>query len=148
MLKVTKLLNILTIVMFVITAVLIGLFVFGGELPNAQYSSPVYTDELIWWAYILLGITIIAALVFPLGRLLTNPKQAVKTLIAVVGICLLVLIAYSMSDGTIMNLPGYDGPDNVEGTLKFADTMLFTMYFLGIGAILAIIVTEILRRFR
>ena len=96
MLKVTKLLNILTIVMFVITAVLIGLFVFGGELPNAQYSSPVYTDELIWWAYILLGITIIAALVFPLGRLLTNPKQAVKTLIAVVGICLLVLIAYSM----------------------------------------------------
>ena len=148
MLKVTKLLNILTIVMFVITAVLIGLFVFGGELPNAQYSSPVYTDELIWWAYILLGITIIAALVFPLGRLLTNPKQAVKTLIAVVGICLLVLIAYSMSEGTIMNLPGYDGPDNVEGTLKFADTMLFTMYFLGIGAILAIIVTEILRRFR
>ncbi len=148
MLKVTKLLNILTIVMFVITAVLIGLFVFGGELPNAQYSSPVYTDQLIWWAYILLGITIIAALVFPLGRLLTNPKQAVKALIAVVGICLLVLIAYSMSDGTIMNLPGYDGPDNVEGTLKFADTMLFTMYFLGIGAILAIIVTEILRRFR
>lgn len=148
MLKVTKLLNILTIVMFAITVVLIGLFAFGGELPNAQYSSPVYTDELIWWAYILLGITIILALVFPIGRLLTNPKQAVKTLIAVVGICLLVLIAYSMSDGTIMNLPGYDGPDNVEGTLKFADTILFTMYFLGIGAILAIIVTEIIRRVR
>lgn len=148
MLKVTKLLNILTIVMFAITAVLIGLFAFGGELPNTQYSSPVYTDQLIWWAYILLGLTAITALVFPIGRLLTNPKQALKTLIVVVGICLLVLIAYSMSDGTIMKLPGYDGPDNVEGTLKFADTMLFTMYFLGIGAILAIIVTEILRRFR
>ena len=93
-------------------------------------------------------MTALAALVFPIGRLLTNPKQAVKTLIALVGVCLLVLIAYSMSDGTIMNLPGYDGPDNVEGTLKFADTMLFTMYFLGIGAVLAIIVTEIIRRFR
>ena len=34
MLKVTKLLNILTIVMFAITVMLIGLFVFGGELPN------------------------------------------------------------------------------------------------------------------
>ena len=134
--------------MFAITVVLIGLFVFGGELPNSQYASPVYTDELIWWAYILLGATAVLALLFPIGRLLTNPKQAVKTLIAIVGVCLLVLIAYSMSDGTIMNLPGYDGPDNVEGTLKFADTMLFTMYFLGIGAILAIIVTEILRRFR
>lgn len=148
MLKVTKLLNILTIVMFAITAVLIGLFVFGGEVPNSQYSSPVYTDELIWWAYILLALTAVAAFVFPIGRLISNPKQALKTLIAVVGVCLLVLIAYSLSDGTIMNLPGYDGADNVEGTLKFADTMLFTMYFLGIGAILAIIVTEIIRRFR
>ena len=148
MLKVTKLLNILTIAMFAITVVLVGLFFFGGELPNAQYSPPVYTAQLIWWAYILFGLTALAALVFPIGRLLTNPKQAVKTLIALVGVCLLVLIAYSMSDGTIMNLPGYDGPDNVEGTLKFADTMLFTMYFLGIGAVLAIIVTEIIRRFR
>lgn len=148
MLKVTKLLNILTIVMFAITVVLVGLFFFGGELPNAQYASPVYTDELIWWAYILMALTAVAAIVFPIGRLVSNPKQALKTLIAIVGMCLLVLIAYSLSDGTIMNLPGYDGPDNVEGTLKFADTMLFTMYFLGIGAILAIIVTEIIRRVR
>ena len=148
MLKLTKLLNILTIVMFAITVVLIGLFVFGGELPNSQYPSPVYTDELIWWAYILLALTAIAAIAFPVVKLFSNPKQALKTLIAIVGICLLVLIAYSLSDGTIMKLPGYDGPDNVEGTLKFADTMLFTMYFLGIGAVLAIIVTEIIRRVR
>lgn len=148
MLKISKILNIVTIVMFAITVVLVGLFFLGGDLPNAQYTTPVYTDQLIWWAYILFGFTALAALIFPIGRLFTNPKQAVKTLIAVVGICLLVLIAYSMSDGTIMKLPGYTGPDNVEGTLKFADTMLFTMYFLGIGAILAIIVTEIIRRFR
>ena len=106
MLKVTKLLNILTIVMFAITVVLIGLFVFGGELPNSQYPSPVYTDELIWWAYILLALTAIAAIAFPVVKLFSNPKQALKTLIAIVGICLLVLIAYSLSDGTIMKLPG------------------------------------------
>ena len=64
------------------------------------------------------------------------------------GIVILVLIAYSISDGTVLNLPGYDGADNVPATLEFADTILFTMYFLGIIAIGAIIVTEIIRRVR
>ena len=49
--KITKILNILTIVMFVITVVLLGLFYFGGELPNSQYSNPVYTEQLIWWPW-------------------------------------------------------------------------------------------------
>ena len=34
--KINKILNIVTIVMFVITVVLLGLFYFGGELPNSQ----------------------------------------------------------------------------------------------------------------
>jgi hypothetical protein len=140
--KINKILNIVTIVMFVITVVLLGLFYFGGELPNSQYVTPVYTEQLLWWSYLLFGVAIVAALVFPIARLFTRPKEAMKSFIA------LVLIAYSMSDGTIMNIPGYSGSDNVPGTLKFTDTILITTYFLGIGAIGAIVVTEIIRRVR
>lgn len=146
--KISKLLNILTIVMLSITVVLIGLFFLGGNLPNAQYTTPIYMEQLIWWAYILFGLSIVAALVFPIARLFTRPKEAIKSLIAVAGIVVLVLIAYSMSDGTIMNLQGYDGSDNIPSRLKFADTILYTMYFLGIAAVGAIIVTEIIRRIR
>ena len=146
--KINKLLNILTIVMLVITVVLIGLFFGGGDLPNAQYTTPVYTDQLIWWAYNLFGLSAVAALVFPIARLFTRPKQAIKSLIALVGIVVLVLIAYSLSDGTLLDMKGYDGPDNNPSALKFADTILFTMYFLGIGAIGSIFVTEIIRRLR
>ena len=137
--KINKILNIMTIVMFVVTIVLLGLFYFGGELPNSQYSTPVY---------LLFGVAIVAALIFPVARLFTRPKEAMKSFIALAGIILLVLIAYSMSDGTIMNIPGYSGADNVPGTLKFTDTILITTYFLGIGAIGAIVVTEIIRRVR
>ena len=144
--KINKILNIVTIVMFVITVVLLGLFYFGGELPNSQYATPVYTEQLLWWSYLLFGIAIVAALIFPIARLFTRPKEAMKSFIA--GIIVLVLIAYSMSDGTIMNIPGYSGSDNVPGTLKFTDTILITTYFLGIGAIGAIVVTEIIRRVR
>ena len=140
--KINKILNIMTIVMFVVTIVLLGLFYFGGELPNSQYSTPVYTEQLLWWSYLLFGVAIVAALIFPVARLFTRPKEAMKSFI------LLVLIAYSMSDGTIMNIPGYSGADNVPGTLKFTDTILITTYFLGIGAIGAIVVTEIIRRVR
>ena len=134
--KINKILNIVTIVMFVITVVLLGLFYFGGELPNSQYATPVYTEQLLWWSYLLFGIAIVAALIFPIARLFTRPKEAMKSFIALAGIIVLVLIAYSMSDGTIMNIPGYSGSDNVPGTLKFTDTILITTYFLGIGAIL------------
>ena len=142
--KINKILNIVTIVMFVITVVLLGLFYFGGELPNSQYVTPVYTEQLLWWSYLLFGV----AIVFPIARLFTRPKEAMKSFIALAGIIVLVLIAYSMSDGTIMNIPGYSGSDNVPGTLKFTDTILITTYFLGIGAIGAIVVTEIIRRVR
>ena len=146
--KINKILNIVTIVMFVITVVLLGLFYFGGELPNSQYVTPVYTEQLLWWSYLLFGVAIVAALVFPIARLFTRPKEAMKSFIALAGIIVLVLIAYSMSDGTIMNIPGYSGSDNVPGTLKFTDTILITTYVLGIGAIGAIVVTEIIRRVR
>lgn len=143
-----KLLSIITIVMFVITVVLLGLFMFGGEVPNQPYTTPVYTSAFLNWAYILCGIAILAALVFPVIRLFTRPKQAIKSIIGVVGIIVVVLIAYAMADGTPMKLIGYTGSDNVPSMLIFSDTILYTMYFLFAITILAIIGTEIYKKIK
>lgn len=146
--KINKILNIMTIVMFVVTIVLLGLFYFGGDFQTHNIP-PRYTRNNYYGGHIFyLACCIVAALIFPVARLFTRPKEAMKSFIALAGIILLVLIAYSMSDGTIMNIPGYSGADNVPGTLKFTDTILITTYFLGIGAIGAIVVTEIIRRVR
>lgn len=143
-----KILNIVTIAMFVVTVVVLGLFMFGGNLPNQQYPTPVYTSSLLNWAYILFGIAIIAALIFPIARLFTRPKQAMKSFIGLAIVIVLILIAYAMADGTPMKLVGYNGPDNVPSMLIFSDTILYTMYFLFAGAILAILGTEIYRRMK
>ena len=79
--KIKKILNILTIVMVVITLVIFGLFLFGGNVPNQLYTTPVYTGTLLTWCYILGVIAIILALIFPLINLFTRPKQAVKSFI-------------------------------------------------------------------
>lgn len=143
-----KILNIISIVIFAITVVLLALFIFGGDVPNQQYSTPVYTSTLLNWSYILFGIAIIAAVIFPVIRLITRPKEAMKSFIGLLAVVVLVLIAYAMSDGTPMEIIGYSGPDNVPSMLIFSDTILYTMYFLFAGTILAILGTEIYRKMK
>ncbi len=141
-----KILNILLLLMFVVTLVVLGLFIFGGELPNQAYPTPIYTSAFLNWAYVLCGVSVIAALVFPIVRLFTRPKQALKSLLGVLGVVVVVLVAYSLADGTPMDLKGYNGPDNVPSMLILSDTIIYTMYILFVGAILAILGSEIYRR--
>lgn len=144
----SKYLNILTYVMLGLTVIFVAMFYFGGELPNQSYDTPVYTDSLIYWAKALFYITVALSILFPVIQLVTDPKGAIKGLAGLAGLGLIILIAYSLSDGTLLNLPGYTGEDNNVGSLKFADTVLYTMYILGAGAILSIVVTETLRKLR
>ena len=143
-----KILKIITIVMFAITLVILGMFMFGGEVPDQLYSTPIHTGALLNWAYILFIIAIIAAIIVPIVRLFTRPKQAMKSFIGLVALAVVILFAYLLADGTPMQIVGYSGPDNVPSRLIFSDTIIYTMYFLFAGAIIAILATELLRKFR
>ena len=143
-----RILNLVTFVMCAITIVLLWLFMFGGEVPNQPYTTPVYTAALLNWAYILCGIAIIVAVIFPVIRLFTRPKQAMKSFIGLAGVAIVILIGYALADGTPLKLVGYTGPDNVPSMLIFTDTILYTMYFLFAAAILAILGTEIYSRMK
>lgn len=143
-----KILRIVTIVMFAITVVILGFFIFGGEVADQLYPTPIYTAPLLNWAYILFIIAVVAAVIFPIIRLFTRPKQAMKSFIGLVVLALVVLLAYALADGTPMNIPGYTGMDNTPSRLIFSDTIIYTMYFLFGGAILAIFATELLRKVR
>ena len=96
----------------------------------------------------MLAIGIIAAVIFPAVRLFTRPKEAVKALAALGVLVVFVLIAYAMADGTPLKLQGYTGTDNIPSRLILTDVLIYTMYFLGIVAVGAIVVTEIIRRVR
>ena len=144
----SKYLDILTYVMIGLSAVFMAMFYLGGELPNQAHPTPVYTDLLLHWAKVLLYISVGLAAIFPIIQLVVNPKGAVKGLMGLVVLGLVILVSYSMSDGTLLDLPGYTGTDNAPGPLQFADTVLYTMYILGVGTVVAIVVTEIIRKLR
>lgn len=102
------------------------------------------TEMCINWTIAVFVIGIIAAVVAWVVDAFSDKKQLVKTGIAVAAAIVLLLILWACADGTPLNLIGYEGTENVPFWLKVADTGIFTCYIALIGAIGAIVVSEVL----
>ena len=104
------------------------------------------TDIALMWAYILILITLIAAVAFPLVAVISNPKALIRLLIVLAGFAVLVVVSYLLASDTAMEIIGYEGTGNTDpGTLKMVDTVLFVTYMLfglALGSILYAITSK------
>jgi len=104
------------------------------------------TDIALVWAYILVFITLIAAIVFPLVAVISHPKALIRLVAVLVGAAILVLISYALSKDTPIEIIGYTGTGNSDpGTLRMIDTVLFITYMLfglALGSILYAIISK------
>lgn len=147
--KLAKILNIVLAILLALSVVVAIMFYTGGEVAGAAYYTPVFTNLIINWGILLLIIAAAAALIFSIVNIVMNPKNAVKTLISVGILAVIVLISYSFADDTVLTMAsGADVPDNIPSRLKFADTVLNSMYILFGLAILSIVYTEVSRVFK
>jgi len=147
-----KILGILTIVLFLVSAVIVVMFylnVVPLSNPEEQMEHGV-TDTFIWWAYILFGIcAVLAFLVFPLWgfvqQIIDNPKSVVKTVIIIAAVALVCIIAYAMADGSFSSITNTLVETN-ETELKWSGAGLNALYIsLGI-AVLAVIYAEVAKK--
>jgi uncharacterized membrane protein len=139
----------------IITLVVLGLFLFGGQVAPEKklvpdMSQPVFTDMLLYWAYALLVITIVALIIFAIfgfiHSLKVNPKGAMRGLLVLVAMVVILGISYFLGSGELLNIPGYDGGDNVPGTLKVVDMWLFTTYFMLLLVVIAVLISPLLSK--
>ena len=104
------------------------------------------TDVALVWAYILVLLTAIAAIVFPLIAVISHPKALIRLLLVLAGAAVLVVISYVLSNDKPIDIIGYTGTGNSDpGTLKMIDTVLFITYMLfglALGSILYSIVSR------
>ncbi|NOR33277.1 MAG: hypothetical protein GQ579_01215 [Bacteroidales bacterium] len=118
----------------------------GEVLGGWEYLVWFRTDISLIWAYILIIITLIASIVFPLIAVISNPKALVRLLMVLAGAAVLVVISYVLAKGTAIDIIGYTGTDNRDpGTLKMIDTVLFVTYMLfglALGSILYAIISK------
>lgn len=147
-----KILGILTIVLFLVSAVIVVMFymnVVPLSNPEEQMEHGV-TDTFIWWAYILFGIcAVLAFLVFPLWgfvqQIIDNPKSVVKTVVIIAAVALVCIIAYALADGSFSSITNTLVETN-ETELKWSGAGLNALYIsLGI-AVLAVIYAEVAKK--
>jgi hypothetical protein len=104
------------------------------------------TDVALVWAYILVLLTAIAAIVFPLIAVISHPKALIRLLLVLAGAAVLVVVSYVLSNDKPIDIIGYTGTGNTDpGTLKMIDTVLFITYMLfglALGSILYSIVSR------
>lgn len=149
--KISRISSIILYALMGISVILTIVFFAGGYVEGTKgtnLAEPINTVYLIYWNYILLGIAIIMALVFPLIFILRTPKKALRSLIIIAVVAIVVFICYYFASDELLNLVNYNGPDNVPLTLKIVDTGLFLAYFLVATAFGAILYHEISSAFK
>lgn len=135
--KIAKSIQIFLYVLMGVSALIIVLF----------YTQVASVDVIIYWAYILLILTIAISIISPIIYYIKNPAKAKTVLTGIVIFVVLFLIGYFLASG---NIEGeiYQKYSITERTSQFLGGMLITTYILGGLAILAIIYSSIAKFFK
>lgn len=151
--KIRKTSSMVFLISVIATLIVIALFLFGGQVAPeekiaADMSQPRFTDLMLYWAYILLAVTVLSWALFGiygfLKNLKDNPKGALGRLMVVIALVAVLGVSYALGSGELLNIPGYDGKDNNPATLKMTDMWIFSMYFLFAVSVVAILISPLL----
>lgn len=98
-------------------------------------------DVGIYACYVLIFVTVIAAVVFPLVQITQNPKALVKTGVGVAALLVLFLISYALSSSEVT--AKYTTMGVGEGGSKMIGAGLIMFYIILIAAIVGMVYSEI-----
>jgi len=131
--------------------VFVAWFFFGGFVEGTEgtnIAQPKITEAILKWTYILLIFTLAVTIIFPIIFMFTNLQSLKRLGIVILISGVLIFISYQLADDTVMDLIGYNGPDNIPATLKFVGTGVIFTYILGVAAIVSILYSSISNIFK
>ena len=141
-------LGLLVIIIFLI-GVLSGIEGFDALSKEDQYQSTIF-DLGLKLTLVLFVICAIAAVLFAIYQMITNPKGAMKGIVALVVLGVLFAVLYSMSVAETTG-PIADSVEEfglTEGQSKFVSAGIKSTLLLGGVAVAAFIVSEIRNLFK
>lgn len=143
--KIRKISSWTLLVCSVITIIVLGMFFGGGVIdPSADNKEYVHTGLLLGWTYIIFIVTIACMVIFALWQFLTllksNPKSAIMALIVIGLFAVLLVVTYSMGDGTPLNGLNADSQKyNIPFWLKATDMWIQSTVVLFALIVLAVV---------
>jgi len=136
--SINKILQISLYVILAVSLVLFALFYINGES---------MTNTVLYWAYILLAITVLLLIGFPIFFFIKNPHKGLTVLFVLVGFIILFGISYLFaSDAT--NAVIYEKQNITPGVSRFIGAGLIMVYILTGIAVLSLIYTGIVNAFK
>ncbi|UWX55458.1 hypothetical protein NYZ99_02680 [Maribacter litopenaei] len=139
-----KIIKIALIVIGLLSAVLWYMLP-SSDMPAAEAAQSGAMNGMFIITYILLGIAVVAALLFTLKNLFSNPQGLKKTLFVVVGLAIVVGISYVLSSGTDV-APEYMAMSS-ESTVKKIGMGLNVFFILTVVAVVLMIVPGVKKLF-
>ena len=138
-----------------VSVVLVVIFYVKNGNVNPDDSVPKQMSDLgpilnkfVYWTYFMVAAAVFFTLIFPIANMFFNPKSGLKTLLSIAVLALILFVGYQLADDTLLELPGYDGNDNVASRLKLTGMGVYTMYIMLGGALLALVYSSISKLFR
>lgn len=147
MLKTAKFLGLTLVVLSFV--LLIAFFLTLGQGSESLTSAsgepihvPLLTDTIIYWGYLLFGISIFVAvgvaLVNFIKSFIANPGSAIKMIIPVVLFIGIFVVSYFMGSGERLSIIGYEGTQNEGLWAQITDMFIYTLYTLFVVLIATI----------
>lgn len=143
--KITKAASIALYVLLLLGVIFTALMFLGGNIEGEVNETPVYTDAILRFTYIIIALGVGAIIVFEIINLILHPANAKRALVSLGIMAVVIGIAYALSDGTPLKILGYEGTDNVPSMLMLTDTGLYTFYILFGVVVVSIVGSEVSR---
>ncbi len=145
-------------VMFAAIILVLLLFYLGGDAQgnavlmgvDPDMWQPARTDAMLWLIYVMIGLavacTLVAAFFQFAAALKDNPASAIRSLLGLILLAAVMVVSWFLGSDKVMNIPGYEGTDNVPFWLQFSDMFIYAIYFLLGATIVAIIGSSIMKK--
>jgi len=159
--KLSGILNILLVLLIAVSAILVVVFYYGTSLYNSEAEFAEQIEILGWrldvflnWSFLLIIIGALAAFVFPIINMVTNPSSSKKSLLYLIVTAVVVIISYFLASGDILIFPGYEKFFYEEISMdahkfsKYVGSGLWVMYIFAILSVVSILYAEVAKLFK
>lgn len=106
----------------------------------------LFIDIMFIITYVLLGVSVLGAIVFPIVNMVGDFKKAKGSLIGIAIVGVLFIISYALSGNEV--LESYEKFGVTATSSRIIGASLIMMYIMSIGAIVMAVLGEVYKAFK
>ncbi len=139
----------ITLWVLMIVGIIASVMFFAGgsegslEVAGDFLNIPKFTDILLYWIYVLVGLVILVTFGFVLAKLVetfkVDPKSGITSVVVVLAAVGLCALCWFLGSPEKVDILGYEGTDNVGNMARMSDAIMYLVYILTASTVVALV---------